>query len=987
MEKMKKQVCKRRLISYWATAVLLLLSYFFLYNINWQGSVHLHALMELASGIVALIVGLMALVRFFSQTSLQINNTFLIIGTGFIGTASLEIYHAVVTSILFVGSVSKNIPALVSWSWFSSRLLLSIIILASYLVWRYENSAEAISDKLQPKTIISTITLTTIVIFLFFVVTPLPVAFYPDLFLAHPEGLIPAIFFGLALFGYLKKGWCEHNAFEHWLVLAILINLLNQVLFISFSNEQYGLPSSAAHVLKIISYLTVLIGLFISMFGSFRKLNNEIDKAKFSESVLKKSEMYQKAIVDNVVDGLITINPIGIVLSFNKAAERIFKYDAVEVIGQNIKMLMPAPYSRQHDGYLENYATSGLRKIIGIGREVIGLCKDGSTFPMDLAVSKVDVADGTVYLGIVRDISELKKREKDLTTAKEASEVANQAKSEFLANMNREIRTPLNGVVSMIELALGTSLDEKQRRYLTVANQSSELLLNVINDILDFSKIEVKKLDLDPQLFSLRNIIEGTASTISVRAYDKGLELICSIAQELPDFVIGDNTRLQQVIINLLDNAIKFMEGGEILLKAELAGEQPSDDITMVHFSVQASGIGIDKDKQKKIFEAFSQSDASMTRHYGGTGLGLSISYQLVNLMGGEMWLDSELGKGSIFHFTVALEKNKNVTPNKAKSLEGIKGSKVLIVDGNVINRIDGFLEKTVQQSGLLEKLESLDSNTEERIEELKTKTTYTLSPNIQILLAEGNLVNQEVARGLLGKHGMTDITVVGNGLKAVEAYQQHKFDVILMDIRMPDMDGLQASIAIREIEKETGEYIPIVALIAQTMKEDIDECLSSGMDYYITKPIKSDELFSILTKIAPLEGSSKEVATEEQNKLKPKNALAFNLEGALASVGGNMGILCRVIEVFLNTSEKLQEGVRMAVKAGDANALHNTAHTIKGSVSNFGAKKAVDVAFQLEQMGRNNSMLGCDTLLKELESAMSHLEADLRNFKDEKSS
>ena len=970
---------------------------------------------------------------------------------------------------------------------------------------------------------------------------------------------------------------------------------MGQVMFMSFSTELFDLEFDAAHFLKKMSYIAVLIGLFCSMYESFRQIENEasadLDNAidglitignkgtvlsfnkaaetlfkysaaevigqnitmlmpepfaaehdgyldnyaqtgvrkvigigrevtglckdgstfpmdlgvskvdvdnqiiysgivrniaerkqkeeeiRLSEKALQESEAYQKAILENVVDGLITIDAKGIVLSFNKASETLFKYSTDEVIGQNIKMLMPEPYSGEHDGYLDNYVNTGERKIIGIGREVIGLRKDGSTFPMDLAVSKVSIDNKIIFSGIVRDISERKQKEQELEREKEASEVANLAKSEFLANMSHEIRTPLNGVIGMIELAMDTKLDEKQKRFLTIANQSSELLLNVINDILDFSKIEAKKLDLDPQPFALRSIVEGTTSTISIRAHDKGLELVCSIAKELPDSVIGDNTRLQQVIINLLGNAIKFTEQGEILIKVERFKDQPSekDDEVMLHFSVHDSGIGIAKDKQEKIFESFNQSDASMTRTYGGTGLGLSISYELVKLMGGDMWLDSELGEGSVFHFTVALKAHEQTRIKPQKSIDGIKGTKVLVVDDNATNRlvlnevllnwemkpfvvedayaalqvleqvegtdrsfqimltdyqmpgltglqlikevrkkacwndmpvmilssvssiasvddldsealIDGYLEKPVQQSRLLEKLESLISTTDQRVEALQPRSTLKVNPDIKVLLAEDNLVNQEVAKGLLGKYGITQITIVDDGKKAVEAYQQQVFDVILMDVRMPEMNGLQATTAIRELEKDSDQHIPIVALTAQAMKEDVQECLSTGMDYYTSKPIKPDELLSILATIAPVSADNNTEKMEPVNEPKDQGTV-FDLDAALAPVGGDTDILHRVIDIFLSTYEGLLDRVRLAVNANDANAIHESAHALKGSVSNFGAKQSAEVAHQLEQMGRNDTIQGSDIVLQELESEIAQLVTALQQFQKEKNS
>ena len=1204
MDKNKKDSRRsQRITTYWLTGILLTVSYFFLRGSSWKGSEQLHTLMEVAATLLAMIIGIMALVRFYSKK----NNTFLIIGAGFIGTACLDGYHALVTSSWFKAYLPSDLPALIPWSWVASRLFLSIILWLSYIAWKREDRLGS-AGIIKEKTIFALITLATLSSFIFFIYVPLPAAYYPDIFFHRPEEFIPGLFFIAALIGYLKKGWWKHNAFEHWLVLALIINVVGQTVFMSFSSELFDIEFDLAHLLKKASYLAVMTGLFISMYGSFRQIESEavehkntaealkaseayqkaildnavdglitidakgivltfnkaaesifqynsdevigqnvkmlmpesfaeehdgyldnyaqtgqrkiigigrevtglckdgstfpldlavskvdiddriifsgivrnISEQKQSEEALKSSEAYQKAILDNVVDGLITIDSKGIVLTFNKAAETIFQYRPDEVIGQNVKMLMPEPFAQQHDSYLDNYAQTGERKIIGIGREVIGLCKDGSTFPLDLAVSKVNIDNQIVFSGIVRNISQRKEKEKELELAKETSEVANQAKSEFLANMSHEIRTPLNGVIGMIELALDTKLDARQMRFLTIANQSSELLLNVINDILDFSKIEAKKLDLDPHPFILRDSVESTASTISMRAHDKGIELVCSISKDLPEHFIGDSVRLQQVIINLVGNAIKFTEQGEILIKVEpFKDEQHTkkEGRSLVHFSIHDTGIGIEPEKQEKIFEAFSQSDPSMTRHYGGTGLGLSISFHLVKMMGGTMWLDSEPGKGSTFHFTVELAEQRKFVHTVSKSIDSIKQTRVLVVDDNATNRlvlneillnwgmkpfvvedapaalnalqhvegtdsafqimitdyqmpgltglelakqvrentywdkmpvmilssvcsianvddidsdtvIDAFLEKPVQQSRLLEKLESLVSPATEQIKAPETVDNPEINPSLRVLLAEDNMVNQEVARGLLAKYGVTDLTIAHDGAEAVDAYKKQHFDVILMDVRMPEMDGFQATAAIREIEKSGDYHIPIVALTAQAMKEDIAECLSNGMDYYTSKPIKPAELMGILATISP----SSETANKETEIKETEQAVdtlenindVFDLDAALSPVGGDMDILHRVVQIFLDTHEGLLDKVRQAVNKSDSLALQDAAHALKGSAGNFGAKRTVEVAFKLEQMGQNNNIEGCDSVFKQLELELGKLKLTLQHFQTE---
>ncbi len=1058
------KIYPNRATVYWLITLLLTFSSFFLRDSSWRGSEQLHTAMEITATLLALMVGSMALVRFHSRK----NNTFLIIGAGFIGTASLDAYHALVTSTWFKSYLPSELPALSPWSWIAPRLFLSIVLWLSYLAWKREQHLGA-KGILKEKTVFSFIALATFTSFLFFIFVPLPPAYYLNFIVYRPQEIVPALFFIAALIGYLKKGHWRNDTFEHWLVITLIINIIAQTLFMPFSNTLFDSEFDSAHLLKKASYITVLVGLFISMLASFRQLEQRLDQERLSsEKALQDSEIYQKAIVDNVVDGLITINPQGIVLSFNRAAELVFQYSSDEVIGKNISLLMPNPFAKEHDGYLMAYIKTGNRKVIGINRQVRGRCKDGSTFPMELGVSEIQIDNQTIFLGVVRNISERKQKESELKQAKKDAEAASQAKSEFLANMSHEIRTPLNGVIGMIELALGTQLDTQQLRFLSVANQSAELLLNVINDILDFSKIEAKKMELDFHTFILRDSIESTATAIAMRAHEKDLELICSIASELPKNIIGDNARIQQIIINLVGNAIKFTKQGEILIKVEYSKDNKQtkkENTILLHFSVHDTGIGIDKDKQNKIFEAFNQSDVSMTRHYGGTGLGLSISYHLVKLMGGKIWLESELGKGSVFHFTVALKKlnKKNVTESKpivgcgktshilvvgdnathssvlkeillnwnmkpviVKTLEAALNAlqqaqetktafQLIITDyqmseltslelakrvrsntdwkdipiillstvtsiaeveaDDIEHLIDSFLAKPVQQSQLLEKIEYFVCNSKQVIKDSVQYDNYLLNSSMRILLAEDNLTNQEVACGLLKQQGITQLTIVDNGKKAVEAYQKNKFDVILMDIRMPEMDGLEATAAIRKLEQSTqSKAIPIVALTAQAMKEDIDLCLSSGMNYYTAKPINLAELIKILIKILPIETETK--------LAKPQNTEAiFNLELALSLLGGSNALLHRVIDVYIEKYEETLSKAWREVNLGNAEAISDIGHLIKGSSANFGAKNVVELASKLDKMGKSGNIEQASQLLTELETEMKRLVEALQAF------
>ena len=425
----------------------------------------------------------------------------------------------------------------------------------------------------------------------------------------------------------------------------------------------------------------------ITLAGVADNIALAIERKEFVR-LLEENEARTRAILEATVDAILTIDAHGTIESLNPAAVRLFGFTANEVIGQNVKMLMPEPDRHEHDGYIRKYLLTGQKKVLGIGRIVSAQRKDGSTFQMHLGVAELNLGNRRLFTGIAHDITEQIRIEAELRLAKEAADSANKSKSEFLANMSHEIRTPMNGIIGMTELTLNTQLSGEQRESLEIIRDSAESLLTIINDVLDFSKIEAGKLALDPIPFNLSEKVLNGMCALAHKAELKGVKLICRIGSNLPPQLIGDPDRLRQVITNLVGNAIKFTSVGEIVLRIERHDEVSDDATILLHFSVRDTGDGIRPEKQKLIFEAFTQADSSTSRKFGGTGLGLAISSRLVDLMGGQIWVESEIGKGSTFHFTARF----GLTSLAADSTDvfdllHFKDQPVLIADDNATNR------------------------------------------------------------------------------------------------------------------------------------------------------------------------------------------------------------------------------------------------------------------------------------------------------------
>ena len=808
----------------------------------------------------------------------------------------------------------------------------------------------------------------------------------------------------------------------------------------------------------------------------FIGISRDLTRRKKAEEAVRRSEEEIRALVENAPTGILIVNHRHEILSANKQIELIFGYSQAELKGQTVELLVPARFVRHVDLRDQYIASPTVRQMGGINC-LLGRRKDGKEIAIEVGLSPVDTGESFIVITSVVDITErqqaetaLKKALEDLEKTNLELEKASRVKSRFLANMSHEIRTPLNAIIGMTGLVLDTKLDEEQRNFIETIRTSGEVLLILINDILDFSKIEAQRMELEQTPFKLRRCVEEAFDLLQIKSTQKKLELAYSIDRSIPNTFIGDVTRLRQILVNLLTNAIKFTDQGEVIV---IVTGQPLDNSQYrLHFSVKDTGIGISAEGMEQLFKSFSQVDASTTRRFGGTGLGLAISKRLSELMGGALWAESHgiPGQGSVFHFTILTRVAPDEPGDEEFKSGGLKGVKVLIVDDNQTNRqilvnqteswgmlptavssgmetleliaqgahfrvaildhqmpdMDGItladklapglplillssvgfhenrpggsrfsacLTKPVKPSQLFDCLTRLVTHQPTPASRpAQTKPLFNRELGSQhplrLLVAEDNEINQKLVNSILSRLGYRP-EMANNGLEALKILHEKPFDVILMDVQMPEMDGETATLHIRQ-DFPPAQQPRVIAMTANASPGDRERYLAIGMDDYLSKPIKITELVRILQESQP-SGTPPSAILPEENDLEnmpPAPAQpatrTFDIsplhEFSEMMGEGGIELAKELLRMYQKNSTDLIESLQQTLDRQNFTELHRVAHTLKGNSSQVGAVRLSGLCFILEQIAQNDNgdMDGAQALLEQIKAEFGNAECEI---------
>jgi two-component system sensor histidine kinase/response regulator len=879
-------------------------------------------------------------------------------------------------------------------------------------------------------------------------------------------------------------GQTDHQVFPKELADAFRANDLNVI----EAGQPLEFEELAPHADGLHTYISVKVplrddaGEIYGMCG----ISTDITQRKRAEEEIRKISTFLDSIIENLPIMLFVKDAAELKFErMNRAGEELLGCPHEELIGKSDHDIFPPELAEAFVAKDQEVLRN--KSLVDVSEETIVTPRGERILHTRKIPILGDNGEPAHLVGISEDITERKRHERELKTAMEAAEAANRAKSAFLANMSHEIRTPMNGVIGMTGLLLETRLAPEQREYLTLVRDSAHSLLALINDVLDFSKIEAGRLDLDSFPFRIRDQLGDTMRSLALRALGKRLEMVCQIAPDVPDRLLGDAIRLRQIVINLVGNAVKFTERGEVVLDVALAGEStataaPAADEIALHFTVTDTGIGIPPEKHALIFQAFEQADTSTTRRYGGTGLGLTISSRLVELMGGRLWVESEPGKGSRFHFTAvfgrATDEREATMPAEPAALDGLPA---LIVDDNATNRrllvelltrwrmkpeeveggrqalaamrraseagtpfalvlldanmpeMDGFslaeeiqghpefaraaimmltsggrpgdiercrglgiasyLMKPIKQSELFNAILAAAGGKVEAREDASAGLPRRSRRSLNVLVVEDSLVNQKLAVALLERRGHR-VEIADDGRQGVNAWEQGRFDIVLMDVQMPEMDGFEATAEIRRREEAANRpRVPIVAMTAHAIKGDRERCLAAGMDRYVSKPVQPEELYEAIEELTAMpdqvedagntspesSGAQPDQAPWPKPVLVPDPGSSHPHAGpdgepivveadVMRRVGGNRESLRMLVAAFDEECRNLLSEMRDALASGDTTRLRRAAHTLRGSAGIFSCQSVTDAATRLEAAGRLGNLAEAAPVVAELE-------------------
>jgi len=868
--------------------------------------------------------------------------------------------------------------------------------------------------------------------------------------------------------------------------LALFYTVFDSVLYIFLSYDVDFFQRLLGPDISAIWNRIAILCLFV-IFGSHAQFT--INQRTAAEAALRESEVKFRTIIETAPDGYYEVDRNGNFIFFNDSMCKILGYSREEMAALNQLELLDETNSQKLKGTFN--------KVLNSGEPVTSLAwnlsdKSRSMRFVESSVSLIKDPGGNPigFGGFIRDVTQ-RQRAEVMYRAKLAAEAASRTKSEFLASMSHEIRTPLNAIIGLVELMLTSDLPPDQREDLDVVKSSAYSLLSIINNILDFSKIEAGRLEFEKTAFSFRQFMDESLKIMGMKSHEKGIELAYRVAPGMPDRILGDPVRLRQVLLNLVDNAIKFTEKGEVIVYT--AVQSQTDSEVVLHISVVDTGIGIPKDKQRSIFGAYNQGDPATLSQYGGTGLGLAVSAQLVDLMGGTIKLKSQPAGGSRFRFTARFMRPQDgrLHDDQIVAHPKLAGLSVLVVDDNdssrkIIKEIleglqisvvsasdareakdllskaqaanmpfnlilidadmpqtDGFslaewiVDHQISDAGIimlltfphlkrqpeLEKLGIIPSVVKPLgaselvgvilkalgIQKPETEVSAQAQPkairvpsrSLKILVAEDTLFNQKFIQRLLDRWNHR-ITLVENGRQALDTLFKDAFDIVLMDVQMPEMDGLTATKEIRKREEELkaqssklkkkefaelsafsfqpsarAKRVPIIAMTAHAIKGDRDRCLEAGMDEYVSKPIDSDKLFAAIETLTRTAGAS--------NRAEDESAKLDN-EMLLKAFDGDWSFLKEVVEVFLSDYPRLLDDLRRAFEQNDSDTLMRAAHSLKGMLKNFQAETAAEVAVELEKKGQAESFDGVPEVIDDLAGQIADVDKTLRGILDQQS-